>query len=686
MFAKITLIIKLFFKYLNLNRMKIIQPPGSPFKLYQEYPPAGDQPQAIASLLKGLDDGLSAQTLLGVTGSGKTYTMANVIAQSGRPAMILAHNKTLAAQLYAEMRDFFPENAVEYFVSFYDYYQPEAYVPSRDLFIEKDSSKNDHIEQMRLSATKNLLQRNDVIIIATVSAIYGIGDPDEYGDMMLLLKVNDHLVQADVIARLITMQYERGDFEFKRGSFRRRGDIIDIYPAENSELAIRVVFFDDTIEQMSMFDPLTGEITQHITRYSIFPSNHYVTPRNIILRACESIKVELKNRLELFRQENKLVEEQRLEQRTNFDLEMLYEIGFCKGIENYSRHLTGKQAGEPPPTLFNYLRPNSILFIDESHVTIPQINGMYKGDAARKQNLVDYGFRLPSALDNRPLKFTEFEALMPQSIFVSATPAQYEADHASQVVEQVVRPTSLVDPQIIIRPIRSQIDDLLSEIKIRAQRNERVLVTTLTKKMAEQITDYYSELGIKVRYLHSDIDTIERVEIIRDLRLGVIDVLIGINLLREGLDIPEVSLVAILDADKEGFLRSHKSLIQTIGRAARNDHGTAILYADKITESMQLTIDETNRRRAKQIYYNEVHGLIPKAIKKEVSNIIDGVYTDTEQQTKSSYIKKMPHNEKEALALLEQLQKTMLAKAKALQFEEAALIRDQIRALQDTLF
>ena len=666
--------------------MKIIQPPGSPFKLYQEYPPAGDQPQAIASLLKGLDDGLSAQTLLGVTGSGKTYTMANVIAQSGRPAMILAHNKTLAAQLYAEMRDFFPENAVEYFVSFYDYYQPEAYVPSRDLFIEKDSSKNDHIEQMRLSATKNLLQRNDIIIIATVSAIYGIGDPDEYGDMMLLLKVNDHLVQADVIARLITMQYERGDFEFKRGSFRRRGDIIDIYPAENSELAIRVVFFDDTIEQMSMFDPLTGEITQHITRYSIFPSNHYVTPRNIILRACESIKVELKNRLELFRQENKLVEEQRLEQRTNFDLEMLYEIGFCKGIENYSRHLTGKQAGEPPPTLFNYLRPNSILFIDESHVTIPQINGMYKGDAARKQNLVDYGFRLPSALDNRPLKFTEFEALMPQSIFVSATPAQYEADHASQVVEQVVRPTSLVDPQIIIRPIRSQIDDLLSEIKIRAQRNERVLVTTLTKKMAEQITDYYSELGIKVRYLHSDIDTIERVEIIRDLRLGVIDVLIGINLLREGLDIPEVSLVAILDADKEGFLRSHKSLIQTIGRAARNDHGTAILYADKITESMQLTIDETNRRRAKQIYYNEVHGLIPKAIKKEVSNIIDGVYTDTEQQTKSSYIKKMPHNEKEALALLEQLEKTMLAKAKALQFEEAALIRDQIRALQDTLF
>ena len=666
--------------------MKIIQPPGSPFKLYQEYPPAGDQPQAIASLLKGLDDGLSAQTLLGVTGSGKTYTMANVIAQSGRPAMILAHNKTLAAQLYAEMRDFFPENAVEYFVSFYDYYQPEAYVPSRDLFIEKDSSKNDHIEQMRLSATKNLLQRNDVIIIATVSAIYGIGDPDEYGDMMLLLKVNDHLVQADVIARLITMQYERGDFEFKRGSFRRRGDIIDIYPAENSESAIRVVFFDDTIEQMSMFDPLTGEITQHITRYSIFPSNHYVTPRNIILRACESIKVELKNRLEFFRQENKLVEEQRLEQRTNFDLEMLYEIGFCKGIENYSRHLTGKQAGEPPPTLFNYLRPNSILFIDESHVTIPQINGMYKGDAARKQNLVDYGFRLPSALDNRPLKFTEFEALMPQSIFVSATPAQYEADHASQVVEQVVRPTSLVDPQVVIRPTRSQIDDLLGEIKIRAQRNERVLVTTLTKKMAEQITDYYSELGIKVRYLHSDIDTIERVEIIRDLRLGVIDVLIGINLLREGLDIPEVSLVAILDADKEGFLRSHKSLIQTIGRAARNDHGTAILYADKITESMQLTIDETNRRRAKQIYYNEVHGLIPKAIKKEVSNIIDGVYTDTEQQTKSSYIKKMPHNEKEALALLEQLEKTMLAKAKALQFEEAALIRDQIRALQDTLF
>ncbi|MBN3859204.1 excinuclease ABC subunit UvrB [Neisseriaceae bacterium PsAf] len=665
--------------------MKIIQAPNSPFKLHQEFAPSGDQPTAMQELMSGLDDGLPSQTLLGVTGSGKTYTMANVIARTGRPAIILAHNKTLAAQLYSEMREFFPENAVEYFVSYYDYYQPEAYVPSRDLFIEKDSMINEHIEQMRLSATKNLIQRNDVIIVATVSAIYGIGDPQEYSQMMLFLKDNLKISQKEIISQLITMQYERGDMDFKRGSFRVRGDIIDIHPAENSETAVRVFMFDDEIEKMETFDPLTGTIKQRIGRYSIFPSSHYVTPRNTILRACESIKSELKDRIDFFNQEHKIVEAQRIEQRTKFDLEMLYEMGFCKGIENYSRHLTGKQEGEPPPTLLNYLHPDTIMFIDESHVTIPQIGGMYKGDAARKQNLVDYGFRLPSARDNRPLKFDEFEKLMPQTIFVSATPSTYEEEHASQIVEQVVRPTGLIDPEIIIRPVDSQVDDLLSEINQRVQKNERVLVTTLTKRMAEQITDYYSELGVKVRYLHSDIDTIERVEIIRSLRLGEIDVLVGINLLREGLDIPEVSLVAILDADKEGFLRSHRSLIQTIGRAARNEHGVAILYADKMTDSIKAAVNETNRRRQKQIEYNQANGITPQQIRKEIKDIIDGVYYHNDKKTKNKKIAHF-HSEADAVKEIERLEKEMLAKAKDLQFEEAALIRDQMNAIKENLF
>lgn len=664
--------------------MQIIQPPNSPFRLYQEFPPAGDQPQAIKELVTGLEDGLEFQTLLGVTGSGKTYTMANVIASTGRPSIILAHNKTLAAQLYSEMREFFPENAVEYFVSYYDYYQPEAYVPSRDLFIEKDSSINEHIEQMRLSATKNLIQRKDVIIVATVSAIYGIGDPKEYSEMMLFLKENLIISQSEIVSQLISMQYERGDTDFKRGSFRRRGDIIDIYPAENSETALRIFMFDDTVERMEIFDPLVGTIKQRVGRYSIFPSSHYVTSRNIILRACETIKQELKQRINFFHQEHKIVEAQRLEQRTKFDLEMLYEMGFCKGIENYSRHLTGKQEGEPPPTLLNYLPANALLFIDESHVTIPQIGGMYKGDAARKQNLVDYGFRLPSARDNRPLTFTEFEQLIPQTIFVSATPAQYEEEHASKIVEQVVRPTGLIDPEILIRPTHSQVEDLLGEIKQRVLHNERVLVTTLTKRMAEQITEYYNELGVKVRYLHSDIDTIERVEIIRDLRLGKIDVLVGINLLREGLDIPEVSLVAILDADKEGFLRSHRSLIQTIGRAARNQNGIAILYADTLTGSIQKAVEETNRRRQKQIKYNAENGIIPQPIKKEVKDIIDGVYYEDKGRTFSSMSTSV-HTEAEAIKLIEKLEKKMAAKAKDLQFEEAAILRDQINFLKKNL-
>ncbi|MCT6882966.1 MAG: excinuclease ABC subunit B [Snodgrassella alvi] len=668
--------------------MDVIQYPGSVFKLHQPFPPAGDQPAAIKGLLEGLEDGLSGQTLLGVTGSGKTFTMANVIAQSGRPAIIMAHNKTLAAQLYAEMREFFPENAVEYFVSYYDYYQPEAYVPSRDLFIEKDSAINEHIEQMRLSATKSLMQRQDVVIVATVSAIYGIGDPNEYHQMILHLKEGQKIDQRDIIARLVAMQYERGDIDFARGSFRVRGDVIDIFPAESSELALRVSLFDDEVDRMQLFDPISGSLQQRVGRYTVFPSSHYVTPRETVLRACENIKQELGDRIKWFTHEGRLVEAQRIEQRTRFDLEMLYEMGFCKGIENYSRHFSGKPEGEPPPTLMDYLPKNALMFIDESHVTVSQIGGMYKGDASRKQNLVDYGFRLPSARDNRPLKFNEFERVMPQTIFVSATPAKYEEEHAGQIVEQVVRPTGLVDPEIIIRPVATQVDDLLSEINIRRELGERVLVTTLTKRMAEQLTDYYAELGVKVRYLHSDIDTVERVEIIRDLRLGLFDVLVGINLLREGLDIPEVSLVAILDADKEGFLRSHRSLIQTIGRAARNVNGKAILYADKITDSMKAAIDETERRRARQISFNAEHGIVPQQIKKQVRDLIDGVYHD-ENGSKGRGRSKLKvgeiHNEDDAVKEIAKLEKAMQAAARDLQFEEAAQIRDKIRAIKENL-
>ena len=668
--------------------MDVIQYPGSVFKLHQPFPPAGDQPAAIKGLLEGLEDGLSGQTLLGVTGSGKTFTMANVIAQSGRPAIIMAHNKTLAAQLYAEMREFFPENAVEYFVSYYDYYQPEAYVPSRDLFIEKDSAINEHIEQMRLSATKSLMQRQDVVIVATVSAIYGIGDPNEYHQMILHLKEGQKIDQRDIIARLVAMQYERGDIDFARGSFRVRGDVIDIFPAESSELALRVSLFDDEVDRMQLFDPISGSLQQRVGRYTVFPSSHYVTPRETVLRACENIKQELGDRIKWFTHEGRLVEAQRIEQRTRFDLEMLYEMGFCKGIENYSRHFSGKPEGEPPPTLMDYLPKNALMFIDESHVTVSQIGGMYKGDASRKQNLVDYGFRLPSARDNRPLKFHEFERVMPQTIFVSATPAKYEEEHAGQIVEQVVRPTGLVDPEIIIRPVATQVDDLLSEINIRRELGERVLVTTLTKRMAEQLTDYYAELGVKVRYLHSDIDTVERVEIIRDLRLGLFDVLVGINLLREGLDIPEVSLVAILDADKEGFLRSHRSLIQTIGRAARNVNGKAILYADKITDSMKAAIDETERRRARQISFNAEHGIVPQQIKKQVRDLIDGVYHD-ENGSKGRGRSKLKvgeiHNEDDAVKEIAKLEKAMQAAARDLQFEEAAQIRDKIRAIKENL-
>ena len=668
--------------------MDVIQYPGSVFRLHQPFSPAGDQPAAIKGLLEGLEDGLSGQTLLGVTGSGKTFTMANVIAQSGRPAIIMAHNKTLAAQLYAEMREFFPENAVEYFVSYYDYYQPEAYVPSRDLFIEKDSAINEHIEQMRLSATKSLMQRQDVVIVATVSAIYGIGDPNEYHQMILHLKEGQKIDQRNIIARLVAMQYERGDIDFARGSFRVRGDVIDIFPAESSELALRVSLFDDEVDRMQLFDPISGSLQQRVGRYTVFPSSHYVTPRETVLRACENIKQELGDRIKWFTHEGRLVEAQRIEQRTRFDLEMLYEMGFCKGIENYSRHFSGKPEGEPPPTLMDYLPKNALMFIDESHVTVSQIGGMYKGDASRKQNLVDYGFRLPSARDNRPLKFHEFERVMPQTIFVSATPAKYEEEHAGQVVEQVVRPTGLVDPEIIIRPVATQVDDLLSEINIRRELGERVLVTTLTKRMAEQLTDYYAELGVKVRYLHSDIDTVERVEIIRDLRLGLFDVLVGINLLREGLDIPEVSLVAILDADKEGFLRSHRSLIQTIGRAARNVNGKAILYADKITDSMKAAIDETERRRARQISFNAEHGIVPQQIKKQVRDLIDGVYHD-ENGSKGRGRSKLKvgeiRNEDDAVKEIAKLEKAMQAAARDLQFEEAAQIRDKIRAIKENL-
>src|SRR5574340_45213 len=664
--------------------------PNSPFRLHQQFEPAGDQPEAIAQLVEGLENGLAFQTLLGVTGSGKTYTMANVIARQGRPALIIAPNKTLAAQLYSEMREFFPENAVEYFVSYYDYYQPEAYVPARDLFIEKDSSINEHIEQMRLSATKSLLERRDTVIVCTVSAIYGIGDPSDYHSMILLLRQNEKMTQRDVITRLTQMQYDRNDIEFKRGVFRVHGDVIDIFPAEHAETAIRVELFDDVVETMHLFDPLTGQILQKVSRFTVFPSSHYVTPRETTLRAIEQIKVELRDRLEWYYAHNKLVEAQRLEQRTRFDLEMMVELGFCKGIENYSRHLSGRKPGEPPPTLIDYLAKDALMIIDESHVTVTQVGGMYKGDRSRKENLVDYGFRLPSALDNRPLKFEEFEALMPQTVFVSATPAKYEAEHSGQVVEQVARPTGLVDPVVEVRPVATQVDDLMSEARKRIAAGARVLVPTLTKRLAEALTDYLAEHGIKVRYLHSDIDTVERVEIIRDLRLGEFDVLVGINLLREGLDIPEVSLVAVLDADKEGFLRAERSLIQTIGRAARHINGTAILYADTMTDSMRAAIGETERRRAKQVAYNARMGITPKGVSKRIKDMIDGVYDVDTAQKELKVAQELAAygrlDEKELTREIKKLEKEMLAAARNLEFERAAELRDKLKELKHLLF
>jgi excinuclease ABC subunit B len=663
--------------------------PNSPYRLHQPFEPAGDQPTAIAQLVEGIRDGLLFQTLLGVTGSGKTFTMANVIAQLGRPAMVMAPNKTLAAQLYSELRDFFPENAVEYFVSYYDYYQPEAYVPSRDAFIEKDSSINEQIEQMRLSATKALLEREDCVIVATVSAIYGIGDPVDYHGMILHLRHNEKMHQRDVIKRLIEMQYERNEIDFSRGKFRVRGDVIDIFPAESGEDALRVTLFDDEVETLSLFDPLTGRILQKVPRYTVYPSSHYVTPRSTVVSAIETIKVELAERIEFYQRENKLVEAQRIAERTRHDLEMLNEIGFTKGIENYSRHLSGRKAGEPPPTLIDYLPPNALMFMDESHVMMPQIGAMYKGDRARKENLVNYGFRLPSAMDNRPLRFDEFEKIMRQSVFISATPSVYEAEHAGQVVEQLVRPTGLVDPQIEVRPAINQVDDLMSEVNLRVKAGERVLVTTLTKRMSEQLTDYFSEHGIKVRYLHSDIETVERVEIIRDLRLGMFDVLVGINLLREGLDIPEVSLVAILDADKEGFLRSERSLIQTMGRAARHINGRAILYADRITGSMKRAIDETERRRTKQVAHNFAHNITPIGVQKRIKDIIEGMYepdaAHAQLRAEQEQVKYLAMSPKEVSREITRLEKAMLQAAKNLEFEKATEFRDQLKKLRDSV-
>ena len=667
--------------------------PDSPFALFQPYPPSGDQPEAIAKLVEGVRDGEAFQTLLGVTGSGKTFTMANVIARLGRPAIIFAPNKTLAAQLYSEFREFFPKNAVEYFVSYYDYYQPEAYVPQRDLFIEKDSAINEHIEQMRLSCTKSLLERRDVVIVATVSAIYGIGEPESYHRMVMTLRAGDRLNQREVIAQLIRMQYQRNDQDFSRGQFRVRGDTIDVFPAEHSELAVRIELFDDEVDSLQLFDPLTGRIQQKIPRFTVYPSSHYVTPRDVVLAAVETIKQELEARLKFFVAEGKLVEAQRLEQRTRFDLEMLSEVGHCKGIENYTRHLSGAAPGEPPSTLIDYLPKDALMFLDESHQMIGQLNAMYNGDRARKTTLVEYGFRLPSALDNRPLKFEEFEQRMRQVVFVSATPADYEKQHSGQVVDQVVRPTGLVDPEIEVRPATHQVDDVLQEIRIRVERNERVLITTLTKRMAEQLTDYLTDNGVKVRYLHSDVDTVERVEIIRDLRLGAFDVLVGINLLREGLDIPEVSLVAILDADKEGFLRAERSLIQTIGRAARNLHGKAILYADRITESMKKAMGETERRRAKQIAHNAAHGIQPRAIVKQVKDLIDGVYSEKAgkeaerlAQDALQRAKVADMSEKDMAKEIKRLEKQMLEHARNLEFEQAARVRDQLALLKDRAF
>ncbi len=655
-----------------------------------DFNPAGDQPQAIDLLTQGINESEKFQTLLGVTGSGKTFAIANVIARTGKPTIVMAPNKTLAAQLYSEFREFFPHNAVEYFVSYYDYYQPEAYVPGRDVYIEKDSSINDHIEQMRLSATKALLERDDSIIVATVSAIYGIGDPVDYQGMVLYMQVGEKLLQRNIILRLVSMQYERNDFDFARGTFRVRGDVIDIFPAENSETAVRVTLFDDVIESLTTFDPLTGQIFDKIKRFTVYPSSHYVTPRDTTLRAIEHIKVELNERIKFFVDEKKLIEAQRIEQRTKFDLEMLNEIGFCKGIENYSRHLSGRKPGEPPPTLLDYLPKNALMVIDESHVTIPQIGGMSKGDRARKDNLVDYGFRLPSAHDNRPLTFNEFESILPQCIFVSATPADYEKSHAKRVIEQVVRPTGLVDPEVEVKKADTQVDDLLGEINQCIDRGERCLVTTLTKRMAEDLTDYLTEHAIKVRYLHSDIDTVERVEIIRDLRLGKFDVVVGINLLREGLDIPEVSLVAVLDADKEGFLRSERSLIQTAGRAARNLNGRVIFYANSITQSMQRAMDEMVRRREKQIAYNKEHGITPASIVKKIKDIIESA-EDTEEFKRQQSVRKENRKyedmtEPQMIKEINKLDKAMHKAAKNLEFEEAAKIRDQIKYLKEQVY
>ena len=669
--------------------MKIIKFPNSPFELHQPFEAAGDQPQAIKELVEGIEDGLTAQTLLGVTGSGKTYTMANVIARTGLPTLIMAPNKTLAAQLYAEMRDFFPNNAVEYFVSYYDYYQPEAYVPQRDLFIEKDSAINEHIEQMRLSASKSVLERRDVIIVATVSAIYGIGKPESYTEMRLILKVGDKIEQRDLISHLVRIQYERNDMEFTRGKFRVRGDTIDVFPAEHSEMALRIELFDDEIEAMYFFDPLTGKTRQKVDRFAIYPTSNYVTPRNDILRAIEAIKDELRDQETKFIESGKLLEAQRIRERTLFDLEMLHEVGFCKGIENYSRHLAGGLPGEPPPTLIDYLPKDALMFFDESHVLLGQIGGMYRGDSARKETLVTYGFRLPSAKDNRPLRFDEFESKMRRAIFVSATPADYELNHSSQIVEQVVRPTGLVDPEVEVRPATTQVDDVLGEIKERIPKGQRILITTLTKRMAEDLTDFLQDNDIKVRYLHSDIDTVERVEIIRDLRAGVFDVLIGINLLREGLDIPEVALVAILDADKEGFLRSERSLIQTIGRAARNVEGKAILYADTITDSMRRAMDETARRREKQTAYNVAHNITPKSVKKEIRDIIDGVYKSDSLENEFGLVDGQDYEKmgpKELAREIKRLENEMFEHAKNLEFEKASEVRDKLASIRTQVF
>ncbi|WP_444884299.1 excinuclease ABC subunit UvrB [Microbulbifer sp. PSTR4-B] len=662
-----------------------------PFKVESKYQPAGDQPLAIEQLSEGIDDGLSHQTLLGVTGSGKTFTMANIIERLQRPAIVMAHNKTLAAQLYGEFKEFFPKNAVEYFVSYYDYYQPEAYVPSSDTFIEKDASVNEHIEQMRLSATKALIERRDVVVVATVSAIYGLGDPDKYLKMVLHLDRGDLVDQRTILRRLAELQYTRNDADFRRATYRVRGDIIDIYPADSDLEAVRLSLFDEEIEEITLFDPLTGEQFKKVPRVTIFPKSHYVTPRETIVSAIDEIKDELRVRLEQLRGNNKLLEAQRLEQRTRYDLEMMQELGYCNGVENYSRYLSGRNAGQPPPTLFDYLPNDALLFIDESHVTVPQIGGMYRGDRSRKETLVEYGFRLPSALDNRPLKFEEWEHLAPQTVFVSATPGPYEADHAGQVVEQVVRPTGLVDPEVEIRPAQTQVDDALSEIHRCAEADQRVLITVLTKRMAEDLTEYLEENGVRVRYLHSDIDTVERVEIIRDLRIGEFDVLVGINLLREGLDMPEVSLVAIFDADKEGFLRSDRSLIQTIGRAARNLEGRAILYADKVTGSMERALEETRRRREKQIAFNKEHGITPKGIRKSVADILEGAVAPGVPKSKRKVaegkgtykVDDKPMSDKQRWARVAELENQMYEHAKNLEFESAAKLRDEIAHLKE---